>query len=433
MLTDLGIKKLPLPESRKEVPDGRISGLYLIVQPSGVKSWALRYRFAGQPKKLTIGAYPAIDLATARRLAQEAMGAVAGGKDPAAQKQAARASAKAEREANGDQIDRVIETFILRHAKPNTRGWQEVQRMLEKEVGEPWKGKRLSTITKADVHDLLDVIVDRGTPVRANRVFAQLRKMCSFATERGIIDKSPCSGVREPTQETPRDRVLDDNEVRLIWQACGAVGWPFAPFTQLLLLLGQRRGEVAGMRWSELDLDKGVWSLPGSRVKNHQDHDVPLPADAIEILKALPRVEVRNEKGGATKSLYVFTTNGRAPVSGFSKAKPNLDREILQRMRDEAEARGEDPATVKPLDAWTYHDCRRTVATNLQKLGIRLEVTEALLNHVGGSRAGVVGIYQRYSWDAEKRQALDGWARQLNEIVSGESASNVVELAAVRR
>ncbi len=271
-----------------------------------------------------------------------------------------------------------------------------------------------------------------GAPVRANRVFAQFRKMCRWALSRGIIDKSPCDGVEAPSEETPRDRVLADDELRLIWKAASAVGWPFREFTRLLILLGQRRGEVAGMRWTELDLDNRLWSLPGSRTKNGHAHTVPLPEEALAILRTLPRVETTNGKGAPTKSPFVFTTNGRAPISGFGKGRLGLDREILKLMRDEEEARGEDPAEVKPLEPWTYHDLRRTAATNLQRLGVRLEVTEALLNHVSGSRAGIVGVYQKYEWADEKRQAQDAWTRRLAEIVEGKpERSNVVALKAL--
>src|SRR5271166_1255514 len=177
MLTDLGIKKLPVPERRREIPDGKVGGLYLIHQPSGEKSWAVRYRFGRLPKKLTLGSYPAIGLAAARRRAQEALGDVAGGKDPAAVKQASRAAARAERAADVDRVERVVEHFIERHAKPNTRDWRETERILTREVAGRWQGRRLSQITRAHVHEMLDGIIDRGAPIRANRVFAQFRKM----------------------------------------------------------------------------------------------------------------------------------------------------------------------------------------------------------------------------------------------------------------
>jgi len=413
MLTDLGIKKLALPEKRREVPDGRIVGLYLVLQASGAKSWALRYRFAGTPRKLTLGPYPAIDLAVARRRAQEAIGDIASGKDPAAEKKASREAQKAAHEADVDRVEKVVELFVERYAKPKTKDWRETAAMLNREVVGRWKGRRLSQITRAHVHEMLDEIVDRGAPIAANRRFAAFRKMCAWALERGIIDHNPCDGVKAPSPETRRDRVLDDAEIKLTWEALEAIGWPFGHVGKLLFLTGARRDEVAGMEWRELDLDARTWTLPASRTKNKREHVVPLSDAAVDLLADLPRVEGRR---------FVFSTTGRTPVSGFSKAKAEIDKAVL-------EIAGQQTGDVAtPLPHWTLHDLRRSVATNLQKLGVRLEVTEAVLNHVSGSRAGIVGIYQRHDFVAEKRAALDAWARRLNAIVNDVPANNVVEL-----
>jgi integrase len=423
MLTELRIKNLPRPEKRKEIPDGKIPGLYLIHQPSDAKSWGMRYRLNGSTK-LTLGPYPAIGLATARKLAQEARGKVAGGKDPAAAKRAARAAATAERKTEVDLVQRVVEQFIERYAKPNTRDWRETRRLLVNEVVSRFGAQRLSQITRAHVHEMLDEIVDRGAPVGANRVYAQFRKMCRWALSRGIIDHDPCAGVAAPTAETPRDRVLSDDEIRLASNAFEAIGWPFGQIGKLLLLTGARRDEVAGMRWDELDLADRMWTMPKERTKNRREHAIPLTDVAVRLIAGLPRIE--------GKEGFVFTTRGRSSVSGFSNAKDAIDRAILKALKDEAAARGGDPAAVTGPPPWVVHDIRRTVATNLQKLGVRLEVTEAVLNHVSGSRAGIVGVYQRFEYADEKRQALEAWARRLETIVSGGEASNVVELAKAR-
>jgi integrase len=211
---------------------------------------------------------------------------------------------------------------------------------------------------------------------------------------------------------------LSDDEIRNAWRAFERVGLPFGKVGQLLLLTGARRGEIASGRWSEIDLEAKTWTIASGRSKNAIAHEIPLSDAAIEILKALPRIE-----GG-----FVFSTTGATPVSGFSKARAAIDKAVLEVMRDDAEARGDDPAEVKPLEPWTLHDLRRTLATNLQKLGVRLEVTEAVLNHVSGSRSGVVGVYQRHTWRDEKREALDRWSRRLAAIVKGESERKVVTL-----
>jgi integrase len=417
MLTDLAIKKLLAspPEKRREVPDGKITGLYLILQPSGAASWALRYRAEGAPRKLTLGAHPAIGLTAARRLAQGALGDVAGGKDPAAAKQAGRAVAKAEREADTDRVERVVDLFVERYARVKTRDWVETQRLLNREIVGRWKGRRLSQITKAHVNNMLDEIVDRGAPIGANRVFAQFRKMCRWAISRGIIVHSPCDGVSAPSPESKRERVLSDDELKLVWSAAESLGRPFGPVIHLLILTGARRDEVAGMRWSEIGLETKVWTLPAARSKNRREHQIPLTDSAVAILKALPRHE---------KVDLVFSTNGRTAVSGFSKVKANIDAWIAARLGEAGER--------APMPDWVLHDLRRTVATNLQKLGVRLEVTEAVLNHRSGSRSGIVGVYQTHDWAAEKRQALDGWSRRLEAIFTGGAATNVVELSAAR-
>ncbi len=412
MLTTVAIEKLLAPPKRREVPDGRISGLYLVHQPSGAKSWALRYRMAGTPRKLTLGPYPAVDLATARRRALEALGALAGGIDPAQEKQASRAAVKAAHEAEGDRVEKVVALFIERHAKAKTRDWRETERMLTKEVAKRWQGRRLGQITRAHVNDMLDEIIDRGHHVRANRVFAAFRKMCNWAVvERGILEKSPCLGMSAPSKETKRKRVLNDNEIQLAWRAFESMGWPFGPIGQLLLLTGARRDEVAGMQWQEIDLANRNWTLPATRTKNKNEHVIPLSDAAVSIIEKLPRIE---------RQRYVFTTTGKTPVSGFSKAKKEIDAATLELQGDEA----------TPLPHWTLHDLRRTVATNLQKLGVRLEVTEAVLNHVSGSKAGIVEIYQCHNWADEKRTALNAWANRLHESIAGEIADNVVSITA---
>jgi integrase len=404
LLTDLGVKRQPLPEKRREIPDGKIAGLYLVLQPSGAKSWAVRYRANGLPKKLTLGSYPTVDLAAARKRAQEAFGEVAGGKDPAAVKQASRATARAGRDAEVDRVEKVVGLFVERYAKPKTRDWRETEGMLNREVVARWSGRRLSQITRAHVHEMLDEIVDRGAPIAANRRFASLRKLCAWAVERGIIDRNPCDGVTAPAAETRRDRVLSDDELEVAWGAFEAVGWPFGEIGKLLLLTGARLREVAEIEWPELDLEARQWTLPRSRTKNKRNHTIPLSDSAIEIIATLPRIE---------PSRFVFTTTRRTPVSGFSKAKAEIDKAVVEIAKRQA------GAASSPLPHWTLHDLRRTVATNLQKLGVRLEVTEAVLGHVSGSRAGIVGVYQRHDYAAEKRAALDTWARRLDAIVNG--------------
>lgn len=407
-LTVAAIEKLKPGPARQEVPDGKVGGLFLIIQPSGSMSWAVRYRFYGKPRKFTIGPYPSIDLPAARRRALEALAQIAGGVDPAERKRALKAAARLQKRAHLDLVDKVVEQFIERHAKPKTRSWRETARLLGKDVLPAWKGRRLSEIGRADVHALIDGIVDRGAAVTANRTFAQLRKMCSWAVERGLIEKSPCEGLRPPTVERSRDRVLSLDELSIVWRAAETLGWPFGAIYQLLILTGQRRDEVAGARWSEIDLEKRVWNLPAERAKNRRPHAVPLSCAAFEIIESLPRFQ---------GSDLLFSA-GRNPPSAFSRAKLRLDKAIRQGGNE--------------LAPFVIHDLRRSVASGMASIGINLPVIERLLNHVSGSFAGIAGVYQRHEFSDEMRAAVDAWARHLDKALTGRAMRAVSEMESAR-
>lgn len=403
--------------ARKEIPDGLLPGLYLVVQPSGAKSYAVRYRHAGTPRKLTIGPHPAIDLASARTLGGKALRAAAEGRDPAAEKQNAKI-----KEARGklDLFENVAREFIERHAMKNTRetSWRETARILGLrpdadgkliEVGgdviPAWKGRKVQDITKRDVIALLDSVNDRA-PIMANRVLAAVRKLFNWCLARDVISVSPCTLVEPPAPERSRERILNDDEIRRLWKATDVEGWPFGPLVKMLLLTGQRLGEVGGMRWDEIDLDAKMWTLPGERVKNDNKHEVPLSDLAVEILKAQPRI--KTTKG------FVFTTTRDAAVSGFSRAKDRLDETIA--------------GDGEPIEHWTFHDLRRTMASGMAPLGIQLHVVEKILNHSSGTFGGVAGVYQRYTFADEKRAALQAWASFVQSTVSGQKPDNVVAL-----
>jgi integrase len=421
-LTEIAIKNLKPGSTRREIPDGKVGGLYCVVQPSGATSWALRYRHLGKPRKLTIGS-GAIPLPEARDLAREALAKIARGDNPAAEKVAAKEAAKVAEKPAADLVEKVVASFLDRYAKRQCKATTcvEYKRILEKNVVAAWRGRRLGEQTRADVHELLDGIIDRGAAVQANRTFAALRTMSNWALERGVIERNPCAGVKAPTQETSRERVLTDEEIRLAWLAFEKVGWPFGRLGQLLLLTGARRDEIAEAKWSELDADQQLLSLPPGRMKAKEAHEIPLTDKAMEIIASLPKIAAMGKE-----TEFLLTTSGARPVSGFSKGKAHIDRVIAETINAEQGEDAQAPAH------WVFHDLRRTVATNLQKLGVRLEVTEAVLGHTSGSRAGIVGIYQRHKFADEKRAALEAWARRLDAIVTGKPAGNVVELAAIR-
>ena len=286
-LTVRAIEALSKSAESREVPDGLVRGLYFF-PPSG--SWLLRYRHNGRPRKYTFdGRYPELGLEVVRKLATERWGEIAQGRDPATEKKERKAANRAP--AARDLVENVVESFIERHVKANQRTGtaRECERVLNREVVSRWRGRRLSEIKRADVLDMLDEIVDRGSPVAANRYFADVRNLCNWAVGRGLIDVSPCVGIRPPSAVKSRDRVLSDDELRAVWQACEGLDYPFGPLVRMLILTGQRRDEVAEMCWQEIDLATRTWTLPRERSKNNQAHVVPLSSAAIAILESLPR------------------------------------------------------------------------------------------------------------------------------------------------
>ncbi len=419
-LTVRAIDALKPGAARVEVADGATGGLYLVVQPSGLKSWAYRYRSPvdGRPRKLTIGPYPAFGLADAREEAAKAARSVKRGVDPADARRADRAKAA----DTSDMVDRLLNDFIARHVeaklRPSSAG--EAKRLIGTIVRPAWGARKVQSLTRRDVVALLDEIVDRGAPVTANRVLALVRKFGNWCVERSVLDVSPASGVKAPSEEVSRDRVLTDDEIRWLWTATEPVG-PFNSIVRLLLLTGQRRSEVGGLTDSELDLgDTPIWSIPAGRTKNGRAHTVPLSPPALEVLCAVPRIE---------GSGLLFTTGGRVPFSGWSKGKAALDRRMLEVATAEAIERGIDPGTIRVPD-WRLHDLRRTAASGMARLGHPIHVIEAILNHKSGVLSGVAAIYNRHEYLEEKRRALESWAASVADLVRGKSSSNVVKLRA---
>lgn len=420
---------------RTEIPDAGKPGLYLVIQPSGKKSWAVRYRRLsdGKPRKYTLPGFPA--LGSAHKLAQTALDAVAEGGDPAAEKIEARRIAALDE--GRDLFGAVAIDFINRYARKKNRSWGETARLLglrpdrendaeltviEGGLSDPkqWGKRRVQEIARRDVIELLDGIVADHGPYAANRTLAAVRKMFNWCCERDMLTASPCAGVKPPAPESSRDRILADDEIRWLWKATGEQGQPFGPLVRLLLLTAQRRDEVAGMTASEIDLSERLWTIPRARAKNNVEHHVALSDAAIEIIEGLPRI--------AGRPGYLFTTNGQTHVTGYSRAKSNIDRAMLAVARQEAGERGDDPATVE-IPRWTFHDLRRTAASGMARLGIPVHVTEAALNHKSGTIKGVAAVYNRYNYADERRDALDAWSRFVASVVD-KPTDNVVPLRA---
>jgi integrase len=274
-----------------------------------------------------------------------------------------------------------------------------VRRVIERDINPVWRDRLAASITRRDASELIDGVADRGALTMARRIHAHLHRLFRWAVGRGIIEINPMADLPKPGTAVKRDRVLIDRELAAIWKAAATIGWPFGSAVQLLILTATRREEVGSLRWSEIHGDE--IRIPGERSKSGEQRTIPLSSAALRLIGALPRIDGDG---------YVFTTTGSTAISGWSKAKHLLDAGA-------AEING------GALAPWRLHDLRRTAATGLQRLGIGLQTIESVLGHVSGSRAGIVGVYQRHQFDLEKRAALEAWAREIDRIARGKKAT----------
>jgi integrase len=428
LLTDLAVEKLTGGASRREIADAgmasRGGGLYVIVQSTGSKSWALRYRYGGRPRKLTLGQYPAIDLAKARGRAQAALEALDRGEDPAV----AQLDAVAQQHrpsADRESFAVLIRRWFEAHAIPRQRSWRETARLIGLKVIEHedgtrtfeevpggivarWAERAVHGIRRRDIRELLEASKARGATTTANRELSALKTFFGWCVDGEIIEVSPAARLAKPAPENRRTRILTDTELRLAWLAGAAEGYPFGDIVRLLMLTAQRRGEVAGARWVEFDLKARTWTIPKERTKNGLPHLVPLSDTALALLEDMPRF-----KGGD----FLFGLGGRTGFTGYSKGKARIDKRV-----------GELAGATLELPEWNLHDLRRTGATGMAKLGVMPHVVEAVLNHISGSKAGVAGIYNLWSYEAEKREALARWAEHVERVAAVDAASRVVTM-----
>ena len=441
-LTDAAVQKFKAPPGQRvEYFDATLPGFGLRVAgptprtPEGRKSWVLFYRHGGDQKRLTLPLpYPALTLADARKQAGDALQLVAKGVDPATE----RAAIKAEGERKRDTVGSAVETFLAsgmkgKKGKPLAKGYTDgTKANFENHVLPRWRDRDLASITRREVIALLDAIAageapdgkkpagkgkrPGGGPVAANRVLAAVRAMFSWALRRGLVELNPCTAVERPGEETRRDRTLTAQEMQELWPLFAGYSYPFGAFFRMLLLTGQRRSEVAGMLWADIDLQARTWTLAADKTKAGRGHVVPLSQAALDILAALPRKSITTKE--TTKpSPYVFTSDGSAPVSGFSRAKIAIDAKV---------AKARAAAEMDPALGWTLHDLRRTAATEMGRLGTPEFVIAKVLNHAS---KGITGqVYNRYEYLSEKKQALEQWGVYLERLVSGNT--NVVALRA---
>jgi integrase len=256
-----------------------------------------------------------------------------------------------------------------------------------------WRNRKAHEIRRADVLALLDAIVDRGAPVMANRTRALISKIFNFGIKRGVVEVNPAAGVENPGHERQRDRVLSEDEIQILWAALEHEPPRVAAIFRLGLLTAQRRSEILGMRWSELDLDAGWWTIPAERSKNNLAHRVPLAPQAATLLREI--------KGASLDETLVFR-GGRIgqPLANLQKPMRRIKR-------------------VSGID-FKFHDLRRTTASHMTGIGVPRLVVSKILNHV---ERGITAVYDRHSYDAEKRRALLKWETWLNELLFGRGAS----------
>ncbi len=423
-LTDRTIKALKPKPARYEVWADGNAGFGMRVSPAGRKSWIYLYRFEGKSRRLTLGAYPAVGLASAHVKHAQAKELLEKGDDPGTLHVEKR---RAERQAETVQI--LADEYLEKWARPRKRSASEDERILNKDVIPVWGKRKARSITRRDVILLLDGIVERGSPIQANRTLAVVRKMFNFAISRDIVDATPVAMVKAPARENQRDRVLSAEEIRIFWN-----GLDQAPMNtavklvlKLQLVTAQRKGELVGAALSEFDFDEGVWTVPAERVKNRISHRVPLSPLTLELIEEARTVAkqaeiARVEKLPGVKPSepeWLFpSSHGNGPI------KPKTVNNGLQKAMEPTK-RGKDPAIN--LKNITPHDLRRTAASNMAALGINRLVISKILNHVESS---VTSIYDRHGYDDEKRHALEVWAAHLQGILSGKpTASNVVPLA----
>ncbi|WP_082521257.1 MULTISPECIES: tyrosine-type recombinase/integrase [unclassified Sphingopyxis] len=382
-LSDAKLAGLKSPSSGQiEIIDSKVPGLRVRVGKSGIKSFIVRKRVGGKIKVVTLGHYgPRLGLAEARKRARSILNDIDAG-----------ISVKPIHRG-GLTIAKLWPRY--EKTKSSHRSLPEIRRIFHRYIL-PELGERFAdTVTRGEVTRFIDRI---SAPVMARAVHAQLSSFYTWALAR--LDKlpsNPCAGAGRPSKPKARERVLTDRELAALWRAAEAEAEPWRSALKLLILTGQRRSKVFGAKHAEFNLHTRTWTIPAERAKNGVQHLVPISDNVAAIVAEISEVP---------GSPWLFPAEGNATnsVSGISKVVNRLRAAVSRDLADDV-----------PL--WSLHDIRRTVATGLQRLGVRFEVTEAVLNHVSGSRAGIAGVYQRHDWASEKRDALDAWAEFVEQCV----------------
>jgi integrase len=385
-------KLKPTPGQQVDLFDKLVPGFGVRVSPNGSKTYFIIYRHQGRQRRLTLGRANIIGLAAARKAAKDAKALLAQNKDPALERKRSQRPPQA-------SFRWLVQEFVEKHAKIKTKSWEETRRILQRDFVTIWGDRDATLIDKHDVNEVIDAIAKKH-PGAANHAFAHVRKLFNWAVQRGYIETSPCLGLTAPAPSNARERVLSEAELLSVWEAACAMGYPYGPLIQLLILTAQRRSEVAGMEWNELNIADRLWSIPASRTKAKRATAVPLSSAAIEIIEALPR---------ANSQLVFPSRTTKSAISGFSKWKRELDRR-------------------SGVSDWRLHDLRRTTATGLAALGIQPHLIERLLNHASAGLTPVGRIYNRFDYLGEKRGALESWGQAVTaRIGTAEPQKHMVE------
>jgi len=395
-LTKSTIDALPTSKSDVVYWDAGYRGFGIKVTPTGRKVFIVLYRTGGAGSKLrkyTIGPYGRVTLHQARVAAQKVFAARLEGRDPAAEKR------EAKRRVVADRVEDLLEMFIAQLSQNRSGG--EVSRLLRREVGKPWADRSIHEITKRDVVEVVAAIEQRGAPVAANKTLKSIKTFLRWCAGRAVLDQSPAEGVPLPAKEVARDRVLDDEELARVILAARQIGGPYGGIVEFLALTGQRREEVARLQWEELDLARGIWTIPKSRTKNAKAHLVHLSEQSLAVLK-------RADQRGP----LVFSLLGTKPFQKFSKAKRELDQ-------------------LSGVAGWRLHDLRRTCVSGMAWLGVAPHVADKILNHQTGTISGVAAVYQRHEFLAERRAALDVWGAHIDQVLAARAQERRIALRAV--
>jgi integrase len=389
LITDRSLKAIKPSGKRQIVWDTAVPNFCAIATAKGKIHFAVIRRLPGSRAPLTrrLGQYPVMALVEAREAARIALRDLAEGIDPK-DKRAAERRAESLRRANS--FATVAEDFITRHVKKLRTG-HNIEATIRRELVSRWAERPITDISRRDIVEFVEEITNSGRPQAAHKAFAHCSKLFVWALARHIVEASPCDGIKVSElagKKEPRQRVLNDPEIRALWLATEGLGYPAAPFVRLLLLTGQRLREVAEMTWAEVDLESALWTLPPERMKGDAAHEVPLAPAAVELLKSLPRW---------TGPFVFSTTGGERPISGFSKMKLRIDSAL-----------GDNAAP------WRFHDLRRTMRTGLGALPVPNNVAELCIAH---AQPGLHKVYDRHGYRDEKRRAFELWAARAAEIV----------------